>query len=193
MPAAQVILMGVANLVSDGISMGLGDYFSEKSEKDYIKNEWMRETWELENYPEGEKQEMVELYEGQGMDKEDAATIVNTFAKCTHAPLGSLRPRSGIRRLLTSAPHPDPEKFVNLMMVDELGLEPWDEEESQGLWKQGLVTMLSFWFFGAIPVVGYAIIDAAGVDNASTIFAVDCVVTLFTMFALCAPRPPSPC
>ena len=34
-----VILMGIANLVSDGISMGLGDYFSEKSEKDYIKNE----------------------------------------------------------------------------------------------------------------------------------------------------------
>lgn len=158
-----VILMGVANLVSDGISMGLGDYFSEKSEKDYIKNEWMRETWELENYPEGEKQEMVELYEGQGMDKEDAATIVNTFAKY-------------------------PDKFVNLMMVDELGLEPWDEEESQGLWKQGLVTMLSFWFFGAIPVVGYAIIDAAGVDNASTIFAVDCVVTLFTMFALGAAK-----
>eukprot|EP01045_Picozoa_sp_COSAG04_P046400 COSAG04_NODE_16780_length_489_cov_0.946154_1_plen_119_part_00 len=80
---------------------------------------------------------------------------------------------------------------MNLMMVDELGLEPWDEEESQGLWKQGLVTMLSFWFFGAIPVVGYAIIDAAGVDNASTIFAADCVVTLFTMFALCAyPAPP---
>ena len=78
------------------------------------------------------------------------------------------------------------------MMVDELGLEPWDEEESQGLWKQGVVTMLSFWFFGAIPVVGYAIIDAAGVDNANTIFAVDCVVTLFTMFALCALPPPLP-
>ena len=93
MLALQVILMGVANLVSDGISMGLGDYFSEKSEKDYIKYEWMRETWELENYPEGEKQEMVELYEGQGMDKEDAATLVKAFAKCTRAPLVSLRPR----------------------------------------------------------------------------------------------------
>jgi VIT1/CCC1 family predicted Fe2+/Mn2+ transporter len=47
-----------------------------------------------------------------------------------------------------------------------------------------MVTMLSFWFFGAIPVAGYAIIDAAGVDNKTTIFLVDCVVTLFTMFAL---------
>jgi hypothetical protein len=60
---------------------------------------------------------------------------------------------------------PDPEKFVNLMMVDELGLEKWDEDDMDGIWKQGLVTMLSFWVFGAIPILGYAIIDAAGVDN----------------------------
>jgi VIT1/CCC1 family predicted Fe2+/Mn2+ transporter len=77
-----VILMGIANLVSDGISMGLGDYFSEKSEKDYIKNEWKRETWENENYPEGEQAEMIELYEGEGISKEDATVIVQTFAKC---------------------------------------------------------------------------------------------------------------
>ena len=78
----------------------------------------------------------------------------------------------------------DPEKFVNLMMVDELGLEKWDEEDLDGLWKQGAITMCSFWFFGAIPVAGYAIIDAAGVDDMTTIFLVDCVITLLTMFAL---------
>lgn len=159
LPGNVVILMGIANLVSDGISMGLGDYFSEKSEKDYIHNEWKRETWELKNYPEGEITEMIELYEEEGMSKEDATTVVRTFSKY-------------------------PEKFVNLMMVDELGLEKWDPEDMDGLWKQGLVTMLSFWFFGAIPVVGYAIIDAAGVDDKTTIFLADCVVTLLTMFLL---------
>jgi VIT1/CCC1 family predicted Fe2+/Mn2+ transporter len=87
-----VILMGIANLVSDGISMGLGDYFSEKSEKDYIKNEWKRETWELKNYPEGEKAEMVELYEEEGMTNEDATVIVETFAKCKPRPSRSARP-----------------------------------------------------------------------------------------------------
>lgn len=159
MDGKVVILMGIANLVSDGISMGLGDYFSEKSEKDYIKNEWKREKWELENYPEGEITEMIELYEEEGMSKEDATTIVRTFSKY-------------------------PEKFVNLMMVDELGLEKWDPDDMDGLWKQGMVTMLSFWFFGAIPVAGYAIIDAAGVDDGTTIFLADCVVTLITMFIL---------
>ena len=32
-----IVLMGFANLVSDGISMGLGDYFSEKSENQFIR------------------------------------------------------------------------------------------------------------------------------------------------------------
>ena len=40
-----VVLMGIANLVSDGISMGLGDFFSEKSENDYIMGEKKREAW----------------------------------------------------------------------------------------------------------------------------------------------------
>ena len=96
-----VILMGIANLVSDGISMGLGDYFSEKSEKDYIKNEWKRETWENENYPEGEQAEMIELYEEEGMSKEDATAIVTTFAKCKPAALPAAFSR---RRQLISAP-----------------------------------------------------------------------------------------
>eukprot|EP00964_Phaeocystis_antarctica_P161571 scaffold133445_cov67-Phaeocystis_antarctica.AAC.4 len=43
---------------------------------------WKRETWELENYPEGEKKEMIELYVEEGMTVEDATTIVNAFAKC---------------------------------------------------------------------------------------------------------------
>ena len=95
--------------------MGLGDYFSAKSEKDYILQgaralaslppsltsgsvprtqciastspaEWTRETWELENYPEGEKKEMIELYVEEGMTVEDATAIVNAFAKCECNP-----------------------------------------------------------------------------------------------------------
>lgn len=99
-----VILMGIANLVSDGISMGLGDYFSEKSEKDYIKNEWKRETWELKNYPEGEKAEMVELYEEEGMTNEDATVIVETFAKCEPRPSRSARPSLRLGLPLLAAP-----------------------------------------------------------------------------------------
>lgn len=40
-----VILMGIANLLADGISMGLGDYLSEVAENNFVKKEREREMW----------------------------------------------------------------------------------------------------------------------------------------------------
>ena len=42
-----IILMGVANLNADGISMGLGDYISSKAEADAVLAEYAREKWEV--------------------------------------------------------------------------------------------------------------------------------------------------
>ena len=74
------------------------------------------------------------------------------------------------------------------MMVDELGLEKWDPQDLKGLWKQGAITMCSFWFFGGIPVVTYAVVSAAGVASQNLIFLIDCLVTLLTMFLLGAAK-----
>ena len=83
---------------------------------------------------------------------------------------------------------PDPDRFVNLMMVDELGLQKWDPQAHKGMWKQGAITMFSFWFFGGIPVVTYAVVSAAGVASQNLIFLIDCLVTLLTMFLLGAAK-----
>ena len=40
-----VILMGIANLMADGISMGLGDYLSEVAENNFVNKEREREMW----------------------------------------------------------------------------------------------------------------------------------------------------
>ena len=77
---------------------------------------------------------------------------------------------------------------MNLMMVDELGLEKWDPQDLKGMWKQGAITMCSFWFFGGIPVITYAAVSAAGVDSQNLIFLIDCIVTLLTMFLLGAAK-----
>ena len=57
-----VLIMGFANLIADGISMGVGNYLSSKSELEYIKKEREREEWEIEHYPEGEKEEIRYIF-----------------------------------------------------------------------------------------------------------------------------------
>jgi hypothetical protein len=37
--------------------------------------------WEVENYIEGEKKEMVEIYEAKGVSKEDATTLVDVLSR----------------------------------------------------------------------------------------------------------------
>lgn len=54
--------MGIANLIGDGISMALGDFISTKSEAEFTINERNREAWEVENNPDGEKREMIDIY-----------------------------------------------------------------------------------------------------------------------------------
>ena len=39
LPSGVVLAMGIANLIGDGLSMGLGDYLSSKSEKEFQEKE----------------------------------------------------------------------------------------------------------------------------------------------------------
>lgn len=108
-----VILMGVANLLADGISMGLGDYLSEKAENRFVKHERDREMWETNNFLDGEIKEMIEIYMNKGLSEEDASLIINTMVKYK-------------------------DFFVDHMIVMELGLMPVEDEDDA--WKKGLVT-----------------------------------------------------
>lgn len=76
-----LILLGLANLIGDAISMGVGDFLSSKAETEHMWIERAREKWEYENYPEGEKQEMIDIYIKKGFDPEDAKLIIDTYTK----------------------------------------------------------------------------------------------------------------
>lgn len=61
--------------------MGVGEFLSSKANNEWILSERKREVWELENYPEGEIREMIDIYTARGMSTEDATLVVNTMAK----------------------------------------------------------------------------------------------------------------
>jgi len=153
-----IIIVGLANLFADGISMGLGDYLSSVAEREFEKMERKREEWECENYLEGEKQEMVQLYVGKGLPQEDAEQVVDILSK-------------------------HKSTFVDVMMVEELGIMPPDEDDAP--WKDGLVTFFSFCFFGAIPLIAYIIkLASASKVSDNIVFLIACLLTAATLFFL---------
>lgn len=152
-----VLLMGFASLIADGISMGFGDYLSSKAELDFTKKEKQREEWELKEYKEGEINEMVELYVAKGMSQDEAMQIMTIFAR--HEKM-----------------------FVDLMMVEELGLMPPDPDDNPLM--NGVVTFVSFIVFGSVPLWFYVGFYVGDYDNQTVMFIVAAFATALAMFAL---------
>lgn len=149
-----VLILGFANLIADGLSMAIGDYLSTKAEIEFQQAERKREAWEVENYPEGEKLELKELYMSKGMAEEDAVRIVDIISK-------------------------NRETWVDIMMVEELGIV---EEEESPL-KNAVVTFLSFIVFGFIPIFTY-VLSKLIPNIAINTFTLSCILTSLTLFTL---------
>jgi VIT1/CCC1 family predicted Fe2+/Mn2+ transporter len=107
-----VMILGFSNIFADALSMGVGEFLSSKAENEWILSERRREEWELENYPEGEIKEMVEIYEARGMSKEDAELVISTMAKYK-------------------------DLFVDIMMTQELELQVPEADHVQESFREG--------------------------------------------------------
>jgi len=152
-----VIVMGISSLLADALSMGVGDALSSKAETEVAKREQQREKWELENFKEGEIKEMMEIYQGRGMSAEDAELVIRVCAKYE-------------------------DLFVDMMLVDELGIEPPSDDASP--WKDGAVTFTSFCFFGFFPLAAYCILGVASDLDSRALFFISCALTGVMLFVL---------
>jgi len=131
LPSNVILIVGFSNLIAGAISMGCGEYLSNKAEAEYTAKERQREAWEMQAHPEGEITEMVDIYVGRGMSQEDATQVVTTLAKYENL-------------------------FVDIMMAEELGLM----QPKPGLFKFSAVIFVSFIFFGSIPLLNFACLPA---------------------------------
>ena len=152
--AGIVLILGFANLIADGISMAIGDYLSSKSEREYQNAERTREAWEVEHYPEGEKKELVEIYEAKGIPAKDAEAMVSILAK-------------------------NPKAWVDIMMVEELGIVGSDESP----FANAVATFFSFAVFGFVPLLTYVVATFVPFLHANS-FLIAALLTGATLFAL---------
>ncbi len=133
LPSYIVIILGLANLLADGVSMAVGAYLSLKSEADQYERLRKEELDEIKTHPAMEREEIREFFSKKGLPQKDVETIVS---------------------IITA----DTNMWADTMMVEEHGLI---KNTSERPIMHGWITFLSFVSFGAIPLVPYIFPSAA--------------------------------
>ncbi|ORY52074.1 DUF125-domain-containing protein [Rhizoclosmatium globosum] len=122
-----VVLAGMAEIVAGAISMGLGGYLAGRSEIEHYDSEYIREETEVREVPERELEEIVEIFEPYGMDRQ------------------SLEP-------LLCKLKANPKQWIDFMMKFELNLE---KPDGSRVWISALTIGGSYFMGGLVPLIPY--------------------------------------
>jgi VIT1/CCC1 family predicted Fe2+/Mn2+ transporter len=124
-----VIVLGVANIFADGFSMAVSNYLGTKAEEELREKARAMELDHIEKIPEGEKEEIRQIFAGKGFKGQDLENVVRTITA-------------------------DKDIWVDTMLQEELGLS----KEAPNALKAASSTFLSFFIFGALPLIPYLIL-----------------------------------
>src|SRR5437773_368364 len=80
-----VIIAGIAEAFAGALSMGAGEFIAARSEAQMHQSEIRKELAQMEESPEAELAEMVELFEHEQVSPEDAELLARTLARYPHA------------------------------------------------------------------------------------------------------------
>ncbi|KAI8912486.1 Ccc1 family [Gorgonomyces haynaldii] len=128
-----VVTAGIAEIVAGSISMGLGGFLAGKSEIEHYDCEREREEYEVEHMPEREEEEIHEIFEEYGVQRETLNPLVEYLKS-------------------------NPSIWVDFMMKFELGLE---RPNSNRTWISALTIGLSYFLGGLVPLIPYFFLQDA--------------------------------
>lgn len=129
LPAFVVVVLGLANLLADGLSMGLGNYLGQKSERDYQRRQRQREEAEVIQFPDIERREVAEVFTAWGFGGPLLEQATDTIAAV-------------------------PKRWVDFMMREELNII---EDQPASPARRGLATFVAFIIAGLVPLIPYVL------------------------------------
>lgn len=130
--ARVAIIMGAATLVADGVSMAISNYESAKIERQRIEQLINTELSHIERIPEGEKQEIREIFRAKGFDGELLESVTEVITA-------------------------NPQLWLQTMLTEEHGVSPNTTHPV----RAGLVTLLAFITVGVTPLLPFFVSDMA--------------------------------
>lgn len=124
--ARVVLILGAANLIADGFSMAASNFLGTRAELDNYRRLERIEERHIEIVPEGEREEVRQIYAGKGFLGAELEHVVD---------------------LVTS----DRRRWIAAMMADEYGLPL----EIRSAWVAGTATFAAFLICGLIPLLPF--------------------------------------
>lgn len=154
--AGVVVVLGVANLLGDGFSMAVSNYLGTRADRQLQSRLRKIEEEHIARYPDGEREEIRQLFMAKGFEGPDLERIVN---------------------VITS----DVDRWVDTMLTEELGLALTGPSPVKAAWA----TFAAFITIGALPLLVFiyqVLIPATG--RLSQPFLWSSVVTGVAFFAV---------
>ena len=131
-----VLLFGLANLCADGVSMGLGNFLSVRSDQDLYQAARDKETHEVRTNPELEYEETIDIMMQQGFTQAQARQLADIYRT-------------------------NESYWVDFMMTHELQMP---DPRGDNPYLTGLATFLAFLGFGAIPLLPFILAGDASTE-----------------------------
>lgn len=158
LPSSIVIVLGVANLVADGFSMAVSNYLGTKAEIQQRERTRLEEQHHVETFPDGEREEVRQIFERKGFEGDDLERIVDTITA-------------------------DENLWVDTMLREEHGLSL----ESPNATRAATATFVAFLLVGAIPLITY-VWDALFETSIEHPFLWSAILTGIAFFAVGAAK-----
>jgi vacuolar iron transporter family protein len=121
-----IVVMGIANLIADGFSMAASNFLGTRAEHEDLKRIEAIENHHVEFAPEGEREEVKQIFQNKGFSGSELDTVVD---------------------LITA----DRTRWVRTMLTEEYGLAP----AVRSPWLAAAATFTAFSICGLVPLLPY--------------------------------------
>jgi VIT1/CCC1 family predicted Fe2+/Mn2+ transporter len=154
MPSGVIIILGLANILADGFSMAVSNYLGTKADNEHLENQRQAEHEEIDSHPEGEREEIRQIYASKGFSGRQLEEVVEVITA-------------------------DRRQWVETMLQEEhgLSLQPADPRTA------ALATFTAFALVGALPLIPF-LLNWFFPGLIAAPFLVSSVVTLCAFFAV---------